>query len=265
MKRLTIILALVSLAVCANAKTLIVYYSFTNNVHRIVSDLQEQTGADIVRIEPAQEGLDYAANNYALGSALISAIRNNPDSAASYPEIKPVDVDFADYDAFIIAAPLWWSNMAAPLQTFLFHNGARLAGKKIGLIVSSASSGISGVEADAHRLVPGGDFFTPSLWIRSSQTSACHSMISEWLERIGYNSLAGVESPVSEGSGTRITVDGARIVVDGDFDSLALYDMSGTRVLESSDRNISTSTLKPGIYIASINANTGSVSRKIVL
>ena len=115
MKRLTIILALVSLAVCANAKTLIVYYSFTNNVHRIVSDLQEQTGADIVRIEPAQEWLDYAANNYALGSALISAIRNNPDSAASYPEIKPVDVDFADYDAFIIAAPLWWSNMAAPL------------------------------------------------------------------------------------------------------------------------------------------------------
>ena len=42
--------------------------------------------------------------------------------------------------------------MAAPMQTFLFHNGKAMAGKKIGLIVSSASSGISGVERDARPL-----------------------------------------------------------------------------------------------------------------
>ena len=98
-------------------KTLIVYYSFTNNVHTIVSDLQTQIEADVVRVEPAEEGLDYAANNYAIGSALIQAIRNNPNDAASYPEIKPVEVNIADYDRIIVGAPLWWSNMAAPLQT----------------------------------------------------------------------------------------------------------------------------------------------------
>ena len=64
-------------------KTLIVYYSFTNIVHTIVSDLQTQIEADVVRVEPAEEGLDYAANNYAIGSALIQAIRNNPNDAAS--------------------------------------------------------------------------------------------------------------------------------------------------------------------------------------
>ena len=58
-----------------SGKTLIVYYSFTNNVHTIVSDLQTQIEADVVRVEPAEEGLDYAANNYAIGSALIQAIR----------------------------------------------------------------------------------------------------------------------------------------------------------------------------------------------
>lgn len=100
-------------------KTLIVYYSFTNNVHTIVTDLLTQIEADAVRIEPAEEGLDYAANNYAIGSALIQAIRNNPNDAASYPEIKPVEVNFAVYDRIIIGAPLWWSNMAAPLQAFL--------------------------------------------------------------------------------------------------------------------------------------------------
>ena len=112
-------------------KTLIVYYSFTNNVHTIVSDLQTQIEADVVRVEPAEEGLDYAANNYAIGSALIQAIRNNPNDAASYPEIKPVEVNIADYDRIIVGAPLWWSNMAAPLQTFLFQYGIQMEGKSI--------------------------------------------------------------------------------------------------------------------------------------
>ena len=165
-------------------KTLIVYYSFTNNVHTIVSDLQTQIEADVVRVEPAEEGLDYAANNYAIGSALIQAIRNNPNDAASYPEIKPVEVNIADYDRIIVGAPLWWSNMAAPLQTFLFQYGSQMEGKSIGLIVSSASSGISGVETDAKRLIPDGDFLTPSLWIRSSQTSNCHSLLADWLSQI---------------------------------------------------------------------------------
>lgn len=165
-------------------KTLIVYYSFTNNVHTIVSDLQTQIESDVVRVEPAEEGLDYAANNYAIGSALIQAIRNNPNDAASYPEIKPVEVNIADYDRIIVGAPLWWSNMAAPLQTFLFQYGSQMEGKSIGLIVSSSSSGINGVESDARRLIPGGDFLEPNLWIRSGQTSNCHSMIADWLSQI---------------------------------------------------------------------------------
>lgn len=144
-------------------KTLIVYYSFTNNVHTIVSNLLTQIEADVIRVEPAEEGIDYAADNYAIGSALIQSIRNNPNDATSYPEIKPVEVDIADYDRIIVGAPLWWSNMAAPLQTFLFRYGGQMAGKGIGLIVSSSSSGISGVEADARRLIPDGIFLSPSL------------------------------------------------------------------------------------------------------
>ena len=167
-------------------KTLIVYYSFTNNVHTIVNDLRTQIEADVIRVEPTEKGIDYAANNYAIGSAQIQAIRNNPGSASSYPAIDPVEVEFGQYGTIIVAAPLWWSNMAAPLQTFLFNHGAEMTGKRIGLIVSSASSGISNVESDAKRLIPNGNFLTPSLWIRSSQTSNCHSMITEWLKNIGY-------------------------------------------------------------------------------
>lgn len=166
-------------------RTLIVYYSYTNHTHTIVTELQKLVNADLLRVEPAQKGLDYAANNYAIGSALIAAIRENPDDAASYPAIDPVEVDFSSYNTIVVGAPLWWSNMAAPLQTFLFNYGSRMAGKQIGLIVSSASSGISGVEADARRLIPDGRFLSPSLWIRSSQTSDCHAMLTDWLDEVG--------------------------------------------------------------------------------
>lgn len=170
--------------------TLIVYYSFTNNVHTIVSDLQTQIEADVLRVEPSEDGIDYAANNYAIGSALISAIRNNPNDASSYPDIRTTIDNLDEYDVVIVATPLWWSNMAAPMQTFLFRYGDQMAGKHIGLIVSSASSGISGVEADPERLIPEGNFMASSLWIRSSQTSNCHSMIAEWLEDINYGATS---------------------------------------------------------------------------
>jgi len=176
----------VALVMCCHARTLVVYYSFTNNVRTIVEDLQTQITCDVLEVEPAEEGLDYAANNYAIGSALIAAIRANPDSASSYPAIKTVIDNLDDYSTIIVATPLWWSNMAAPMQTFLFTYGSQMAGKNIGLIVSSHSSGISGVVSDAKRLIPEGNFYDNNLWIKSAQTSSCHSMIEDWLASIGY-------------------------------------------------------------------------------
>lgn len=190
MKKLFSLTVMVLLsAISIQAKTLVAYYSYTNNVEKIVNTLKTLIECDVIEIEPAEKGLDYAADNYALGTRLLNAIKANPGEAASYPAIDPVNVDMTDYDTVIIACPLWWSQMAAPFQTFLFHYGPQMAGKNIGLIVSSASSGISGVEEDAKRLVPEGRFMNPSLWIRSSQTPNAESMIEEWLKETGYANL----------------------------------------------------------------------------
>ncbi|MCM1290529.1 MAG: flavodoxin [Bacteroides sp.] len=193
MKKLILALIVVVYAFSLSSKTLVVYYSYTNNIERVVNELKTQIECDVVEIEPAEKGLDYAANNYAIGSAQIAAIRNNPNDASSYPAIEPVNVDLTQYDTVIVGAPLWWSRMAAPLQTFLFNYGQQMAGKNIGVIASSASSDISGVVADAKRLIPDGNFLEPSLWIRSSQTSNAKSLIEQWLKDIDYSNLtAGI-------------------------------------------------------------------------
>lgn len=93
---------------------------------------------------------------------MINAINKAPDQAASYPAIKSVDKEAGEYDTIIVVTPLWHSRMAAIMQTYLFQNSDKLKGKNIGLVVSSASSGISGVEADAKRLLPDGNSTPPA-------------------------------------------------------------------------------------------------------
>lgn len=168
-------------------KTLIVYYSYTNNTEQIVDDLKTMVNADVIEVEPANKNLNYAANNYAIGTEQLNKIKNNPNDESSYPAIDPVSVDMSKYNTVIIATPLWWSQMASNMQTFLFKYGKEMAGKNIGLIVSSASSGISGVEADAKRLVPNGKFMSKSLWINSSRHSQRKALLEQWLKDINYN------------------------------------------------------------------------------
>lgn len=240
MKKIILTLAVALAAIAADAKTLIVYYSYTNNVERIVNELRTQIEADVIEIEPAEKGLDYAANNYAIGSAQIAAIRNNPDDVSSYPAIDPVNIDLSQYSTIIIGAPLWWSNMAAPMQSFLFQYGKDMAGKNIGLIVSSASSGISGVEGDAKRLIPNGNFLSPSLGIRSSQTSNAKTLLQNWLRDIDYNNLTSSIESIEQDHNTGFTV----------------YSLSGIKLLADAE---STSTLPAGLYI--INGKKRIISK----
>ena len=180
------------LSTSASAKTLVVYYSYTNNSREIVTTLTSQIEADVLEIQPAEKGLKYEANGYALGTQLLNAIKAAPNDASSYPAIDPVSTSLSDYETIIIVTPLWWSQMAAPMQTYLFNFGGQMAGKNIGVIVSSASSGISGVVADCKRLVPDGKYFSENLWINHSNHSRRASLIQNWLTAVSYNTVTAI-------------------------------------------------------------------------
>ena len=188
MKRiLTILCALCAIITTGSAKTLVAYYSYTGNARAIVTELTSQISADVVEIQPAEKGLHYEANNYALGTQLLNAIQANPNNAASYPAIDPVSVSVSDYSTVIIVTPLWWSQMAAIMQSYLFQVGADLKGKQVGLIVTSASSGISGVVADCKRLVPDANYLSENLWINNSNRANMPTLVANWVEACGLN------------------------------------------------------------------------------
>lgn len=195
-KRFVIIVCtmLAILGTDASAQTLVVYYSYTNNCRDIVNTLTGQIKADVLEIQPAEKGLRYEADNYALGTQLLNAIKAAPNDSGSYPPIDPVTTSLNDYQTIIIVTPLWWSQMAAIMQTYLFNYGSQMAGKNIGLIVSSASSGINGVVADFKRLVPNGRNFSENLRINNSNRSNRSSLIRNWLAAINYPQTTGINN-----------------------------------------------------------------------
>lgn len=183
-------------------KTLVAYYSYTGNCRSIVGTLANQLAADVLEIQPAQKGQRYEANGYALGTQLLNAIKAAPDQASSYPAIDPVSTSLDDYQNIIIVTPLWWSQMAAIMQTFLFNYGPQMAGKHVGLIVSSASSSISQVVADSRRLVPDATWMGEALWINDRNRSNTATLVSEWLAKQNF------QSATAESKEMNITING---------------------------------------------------------
>ena len=202
-------------------KTLVVYYSYTNNCHEIVTSLTSQIEADVIRIEPEDKTQKYEADNYAIGTALLNAIKDNPNDAASYPAIDPVSItDLSGYQNIIIVTPLWWSQMAAIMQTYLFNYGAQMAGKHVALIVSSHSSGIGGVVADAERLVKNVTWMGDALWINASNHGNRASLIQDWLPTLNF-------------AGKQTTMDKMYITIDGQTQAVTLVDNAATQELVS--------------------------------
>ena len=199
-------------------KTLVVYYSYTGNCRAIVNTLTSQIEADVLEIQPAEKGLKYEANNYALGTQLLNAIKANPNDADSYPAIDPVTTSLSDYQNIIIITPLWWSQMAAIMQTYLFNNSSQMAGKHVGLIVSSHSSGISGVVADARRLLPDVTWMGDALWINASNHSNRASLIENWL-------------PTQTFAEAQTTSNKMYITISGQTQSVTLEDNEAARSL----------------------------------
>ena len=200
-------------------KTLVVYYSYTGNCREIVSTLTSQIKADVLEIQPAEKGLKYEANNYALGNQLLNTITANPDDASSYPAIDPVTTLLSDYQNIFIVTPLWWSQMAAIMQTYLFNYGSQMTGKHVGLIVSSHTSGIVGVVNDAQRLLPNVTWMGDALWINANNHANRASLIENWVKSLNFaKEKTTMESKMN-------------ISIDGETRTITLENNAATREL----------------------------------
>ena len=93
-------------------KLLIIYYSWSNgNTERIAKMLQSETDSDILKIDtvvPYSGSYDDVVNQ-----------GQNEVQRGYEPEIKPLDINIADYDVIAVGTPTWWYTMAPAVKIFL--------------------------------------------------------------------------------------------------------------------------------------------------
>ncbi len=91
-------------------KTLVIYYSLTNNTENIAKQIQEITKADIYKIETIEK-----INN----TPWFYLTLRKQLKTKQYPEIKKDFPDFSKYDTIFIGSPVWWYTIATPILSFL--------------------------------------------------------------------------------------------------------------------------------------------------
>ena len=103
-------------------KTLIVYYSLEGNTEYAAGQIAAILGADTLRIEPAKA---YPATGFAKffwgGKSAVMA---------ETPELKPYVFHADDYDRIVFGFPVWASNFAPPIRTFIEDNKEELEEKR---------------------------------------------------------------------------------------------------------------------------------------
>ncbi|MBQ7566862.1 MAG: NAD(P)H-dependent oxidoreductase [Oscillospiraceae bacterium] len=114
-------------------KALIVYYSMSGNTEYAANELARMLGADTLRIEPKKAYPSSGARKILWGGK--SAIM------AEKPKLVPYTLHAEDYDTVIFGSPVWASNVAPPLRTFMAENGEALRGKRFAAFVCYLGGG----------------------------------------------------------------------------------------------------------------------------
>lgn len=112
--------------------TAIVYYSMSGNTKYVADKIAERIEADIIRIDPVKAYPDKGAKKFIWGGK--SAVMGEK------PALLPYELNVEKYDRIILGTPVWASNFAPPIRTFIKEN-PNIHGKKLAVFTCFSGGG----------------------------------------------------------------------------------------------------------------------------
>ena len=112
-------------------KTIVVYYSMGGNTQLAAEKIAERLGAELLRLVPKKAYPDSGARKFIWGG--MHAVMGET------PDLEPYDFDPAAWDRVILGFPVWASNMAPPLRSFVKQND--LTGKPVAAFACQSGNG----------------------------------------------------------------------------------------------------------------------------
>ena len=158
-------------------KTLVVYFSATGNTERVAEMIAEATGGDLFKLEPVDpytdEDLDYNDDNSRTSREYADESLRNVELVAATVE------DFSAYKNIFVGYPLWWSEAAWPVNSFVESND--FTGKTVIPFCTSGGSGLGRSGEMLAEMAGSGE------WLEGMRFGASVSKedVVAWVESIG--------------------------------------------------------------------------------
>ena len=160
-------------------KSLIIYFSRADenyavgyidkgNTEIVAEYLQELTGADMFKVEPA---IPYAKD-------YNTCIQQAKDRIGDAP-IKGKPADISAYDTIFIMSPIYWGTYAPEMETAL--QGLDFSGKTVRVISTHEGSGLANMVSDVRKMCTGADVQKNGLAIKGSQAKDSRKKVADWL------------------------------------------------------------------------------------
>ncbi|MBE5039059.1 flavodoxin [Ructibacterium gallinarum] len=156
-----------------DAKSLVVYFSWSGNTENVAKSIQSQTDSDIFEIVPSEP--------YSDDYNTVLDIAQEEQQQNARPVISESIENIADYDVIYVGYPNWWGDM--PMILYTFFDNYDLSGKTVAPFCTSGGSGLSNTVNEIKELEPNADV-TQGLHIGGGSASNPDSAVSEWLENI---------------------------------------------------------------------------------
>ena len=160
-------------------KTLIIYFSRADenyavgyidkgNTEIVAEFVQELTGADMFKVEPA---VPYAADYRTCIEEAKKRIGNAP--------IKEKLSDISAYDTVFIMSPIYLGTYAPEVETAL--TGLDFSGKTVRVISTHEGSGLGSMVSDVKKMCKGAKVDSKGLAIKGSSAKSSKAAIERWL------------------------------------------------------------------------------------
>ena len=154
-------------------KTLVVYFSATNNTEAVAGYIADAVGADLFELVPVEP---YTSDDLNWTDRDSRVSREHDDESLRVVELEnAVPDNWDEYDTVFIGYPIWWGIAAWPVDGFISAND--FTGKTVIPFCTSSSSGL-GESGELLRDAAGtGD------WLEGQrfQSSVSEEEVKEWV------------------------------------------------------------------------------------
>ena len=154
-------------------KTLIVYYSYTDDTRKLANMIHEKVGGDILEIQPLELYPDDYNAAYAQGRKEVEEHIK--------PQLNNNFKDISDYGTIYLGSPIWFGTIAPPVASFLY--GQSLAGKTIVPFFTYDGLGVGQSNEEIARLSPNAKV-AEGFAIKRTEVGKAGEALDKWLNGI---------------------------------------------------------------------------------